>query len=1088
MDDSSRRKYLPLVLFAAAVWWAPPIAWAQPDRTTDPDVGIRSSPPTTVAIVNANLVVRSGQQPEPGSLVFQNGRILTVGLEAELPPSAKIIDCEGDYLIPAFVDPMVEVELRELESSTKHWNPQVRSEVRTDQLGNWSEELFDSLRKAGIAVALAAPKEGIIKGTSCVVTTHDARRSTQILRDQAFQHVRLYPSRRAAEYPNSPMGAVALVRQTLSDADWYQRARQAAEVAPGLSSPEFNSALEALVPTIRGNLPVVIDGSNELYAMRADRLAREFSLRLVIRGSGREYRRLAALKQTNRTLMVPVDFPDAPAVTSEQEIADATLQQLMHWRLAPENPARLSKAGIDFVLTSDQLADRSDYLEKIREAIARGLSPESALAALTERPAELLQVESLTGSLEPGKLANFLRFSGPWFESDSKLKETWIAGQRFPVEKDKPAIRFHGSWTLELDQAPLSQLELHIDGRADEPTAQLRLPRGLPAGAKPEEDPTETEPTVKPENAEGKPENAGGKNLAKDNSGKSKEKNLGSAELSKLTFTDFQWSGKFSVAPLSESLSGVAVISATLLQPKDQSPTLQGTVRWPDGRRSDFSATWSSPSPTNDVETQPAEDLPESAQDTQESSDPSLDLKVNYPLGAFGRMAAPESFEWILFKGATLWTCGDQGTLDSADLLVHNGIIHSVGSNLKAPDDAKIIDATGLHISPGIIDCHSHMATDGGVNESGQAVTAEVRIGDFIDPDDINIYRQLAGGVTTSNILHGSANPIGGQNQVIKLRWGDLDEAMKMRQAPGGIKFALGENVKQANRGDQFRTRYPQTRMGVEQIMRDRFEAALQYGRQWSQWNRLHQGLPPRKDYELEAILEILRGDRWIHCHSYRQDEILTMLRTLEDYNVTIGSLQHILEGYKVADAMAAHGATGSSFSDWWAYKFEVYDAIPYNGAVMHRAGVVVSFNSDDRELARHLNHEAAKAMKYGGISPEEALKFVTLNPAKQLRIDAWVGSLEPGKHADLVLWNRAPLSTLSVCQQTWIDGRKYFDRQEDLEQQAKDRDLHQTLVQTIIDSGATTGKRQDKNPSNWWARHDEFCHHSHGDEDDHQN
>jgi N-acetylglucosamine-6-phosphate deacetylase len=424
--------------------------------------------------------------------------------------------------------------------------------------------------------------------------------------------------------------------------------------------------------------------------------------------------------------------------------------------------------------------------------------------------------------------------------------------------------------------------------------------------------------------------------------------------------------------------------------------------------------------------------------------------------------------------------------LENADLLIHNGIIESVGQNLPRPANAVVIDGTGLHVSPGIIDCHSHMATDGGVNESAQAVTAEVRIGDFIDPNDITIYRQLAGGVTTSNILHGSANPIGGQNQVIKLRWGALDEELKMREAPAGIKFALGENVKQSNWGEGYNTRYPQSRMGVEQIMRDRFEAAKLYRQRWQDWSASPKGLPPRRDLELEAIAEILEGKRWIHCHSYRQDEILTMLHTLDDYNVTIGSLQHILEGYKVADAMAAHGAMGSSFSDWWAYKFEVLDAIPYNGAIMHQAGVVVSFNSDDDELARHLNHEAAKAIKYGGVEPAEALKFVTLNPAKQLRIERWVGSLEAGKHADFVIWNRSPLSTLSACQQTWIDGRKYFDRAQDLRQREQDATLHRQLIQSVLAVGAGKGADDSQDPSTWWVRHDEFCHHGHDEDHEH--
>ncbi len=393
----------------------------------------------------------------------------------------------------------------------------------------------------------------------------------------------------------------------------------------------------------------------------------------------------------------------------------------------------------------------------------------------------------------------------------------------------------------------------------------------------------------------------------------------------------------------------------------------------------------------------------------------------------------------------------------------------------------------GKHVTPGLIDCHSHIATDGGVNESGQTVTAEVRIGDFVDSEDINIYRHLAGGVTTINILHGSANTIGGQNQVIKLRWGALPDAMRFAEAPAGIKFALGENVKQSNWGDRFTQRYPQTRMGVEQLLRSTFEAAREYSQRWAEYRRRQQGPPPRVDLELEAVAEVLRGERLVHCHSYRQDEILALLRICEEFGVRVATLQHILEGYKVADEIARHGAGGSSFSDWWAYKFEVYDAIPYNGALMHRAGVVVSFNSDSAELARRLNTEAAKAIKYGGLSENEALQFVTLNPARQLGIDRYVGSLEVGKHADLVVWSASPLSSLARCEQTWIDGRKYFDLQDD--QQLRQRAARQraALVQRILRSGAPMAgvDEQTGGEDTLWPRHDIYCgfHQGHGDE-----
>jgi N-acetylglucosamine-6-phosphate deacetylase len=380
------------------------------------------------------------------------------------------------------------------------------------------------------------------------------------------------------------------------------------------------------------------------------------------------------------------------------------------------------------------------------------------------------------------------------------------------------------------------------------------------------------------------------------------------------------------------------------------------------------------------------------------------------------------------------------------------------------------------------------MATDSGINEATQAVTAEVRIGDFVDAGDITIYRQLAGGLTAANVLHGSANPIGGQNQVIKLRWGAAYEDLKFKQAPAGIKFALGENVKQSNWELSTRTRYPQSRMGVEQLFRERFNAGRQYIELWNQWRNNPQGLPPRRDLELDAIAEILEGKRWIHCHSYRQDEILGLLRVLEEYGITIGSLQHILEGYKVADEMAKHGATASSFSDWWNYKFEVFDAIPHNGALMHRRGIVVSFNSDDNELGRHMNHEAAKAVKYGGVDPMEALKFVTLNPAIQLRIDEHVGSIEVGKDADLAIWTGSPLSPMARCEQTWIDGRKYFDRLQDAEDRKRDANLHRSLIQKVIESGEPGSQRSSlaDDPSRLWPHHDEFCHDHHDEDHDH--
>jgi imidazolonepropionase-like amidohydrolase len=395
----------------------------------------------------------------------------------------------------------------------------------------------------------------------------------------------------------------------------------------------------------------------------------------------------------------------------------------------------------------------------------------------------------------------------------------------------------------------------------------------------------------------------------------------------------------------------------------------------------------------------------------------------------------------LVIIGGTIWTCSSNHILTNVFMEVVNGKIASFPGSLRW--SGPTLEARGLHITPGLIDCHSHSAILGSVNEGSLPSSAMCRIGDVVNSETINIRQQLAGGLTVANLLHGSANPIGGQNQVIKLRDGASPEALKFEGAPAGIKFALGENVKQSNWGERATTRYPQTRMGVPVFHENRFTAAKQYLDAQAEFAQKG-GVPPRRNLELEALGEIIEGKRLIHCHSYRQDEILAFLRVMENFKVRVGTLQHVLEGYKVADEIAAHGAGASCFSDWWAYKFEVYDAIPFAGSLMHERGVTVSFNSDSSDLARRMNTEAAKAVKYGGTSEIEALKFVTLNPAKQLGIDARVGSLEPGKDADFVVWSGNPLDSRSVVLQTWIDGKKYFDREVALHRAAtlaKERD-----------------------------------------------
>ena len=435
------------------------------------------------------------------------------------------------------------------------------------------------------------------------------------------------------------------------------------------------------------------------------------------------------------------------------------------------------------------------------------------------------------------------------------------------------------------------------------------------------------------------------------------------------------------------------------------------------------------------------------------------------PLGEYGFEKSPVA-QTVLVKNATIWTSGPAGTLKNADLLVVNGKIKAVGANLaNIPPDALVIDATNKHVTPGLIDCHSHTGIEGGVNEGTNNDTAECRIGDCIEPDAIGWYRELAGGLTAANQLHGSANPIGGQNSVVKLKWSKSANDFRIEDAIPGIKFALGENVTRP------RGRYPNTRMGVEALLRDSFREAREYATKQSDYAALTDEqraitMAPRRDLQLECLAEILAGKRLIHCHSYRQDEILMLLRLAEEFNFRIGTFQHVLEGYKVADLIAKHGAGASTFSDWWAYKMEVMDAVPFNGAMMHDVGVVVSFNSDSDEMARRLNMEAAKAVKYGDCTAVEALKFVTLNPAKQLRIDKRVGSLEVGKDGDFVIWSGDPLSSFSVADSTWIEGACYFDRANERVLRERDLKLRARLLELAVAEGEKSGNIKTVEPA----------------------
>lgn len=432
-------------------------------------------------------------------------------------------------------------------------------------------------------------------------------------------------------------------------------------------------------------------------------------------------------------------------------------------------------------------------------------------------------------------------------------------------------------------------------------------------------------------------------------------------------------------------------------------------------------------------------------------------IPITFPNTAFGFEKLPQQ-ETYTIKNTTVWTGEKEGILKNTDVILENGKISKIGQNLTPK--GIVIDGTEKHLTAGIIDEHSHIAISNGVNESGQNSSAEVTIEDVINPDDINIYRNLAGGVTSAQLLHGSSNPIGGRSAFIKLKWGYKAHELQVKDAPKYIKFALGENVKQSNSSD--RLRFPQSRMGVEQVFEDYFTQAIHYKKQWDDFKSNKTKIKPRYDLELETINEILDKKRFITCHSYVQSEINMLMKVAKKYNIKIQTFTHILEGYKLADKMKEHGVGGSTFADWWAYKYEVMDAIPHNAAIMKNEGVTVSINSDDAEMSRRLNQEAAKTVKYGNVSEEEAWNFVTLNPAKLLQMDHRIGSIKIGKDADVVLWNENPLSIYAKAEKTFVEGILFYDinkQEEIINAIAKQRN---TLINLMLEEKNKGVKTQE--------------------------
>jgi imidazolonepropionase-like amidohydrolase len=1015
-----------MLMFAG---WVVAVATASPRETSVPVEGLRDASPRTHALVGARLVLAPGRVVEQGTLVLRDGVVVAAGADVAVPADARVWDVAGATVYPGFIESHSTAFLPETwkpaaaggprggggspffaaggsaapdsaAGGARSWNPRVTPERSAAAVLAADARGAERLRGLGFTVAHVVPARGILRGQTALVALGAAPFNTGLVRAGVAQSVgfefgSFFDS--SVRYPTSLMGSIALLRQALADAQWYQdvHAAYARQAGAGPARPETNEALAALAPVVRGEQALYVELQDELDFERAERVAAEFKARLAVRGSGTDYRVLGQLARAKTPVVLPLNFPEVPEVETPEKAADVPLDQLQHWELAPTNPGRLVAAGVPVALTSAELRREADFWPRVRTAVKAGLTPDQALAALTTTPAAIFGVAATHGTLERGKAANVVVARGDLFTGDdAEIELVFVDGE--PFEQDGwRRFDARGTWAVTYTGAT-GPAELVVRGNRP---ARVRA-------------------------------KAGGKDLT----------------------AAAQRDGLFLMAPaeLFGAEKGLVRLAAT-----GSGDTLRGSGQLADGAEFRWSATRTGPAPAEETRGPRGGEKAAAAAKPAEKAEPAKLLATvgAYPAGAYGRAAPPDRPEWVLVRNATVWTQGPAGMLKNADVLVRAGRIEQVGANLAAPEGATVVDGTGRHVTPGLIDCHSHIAIQRGVNEGASSVTVEVRIADVLDPTDINIYRQLAGGVTASNLLHGSANSMGGQNAVIKLRWGASATGLLLEGAKPGVKFALGENVVQANPfgRNAVRTRYPITRMGVRETILDTFRRAADYEHDWAEFKAGRRPLPPRRDLRLEAAAEIARGDRVIHIHSYRQDEVLMFVRLAQELKLPVATFQHILEGYKVAPEIAQLGAGASAFADWWAFKYEVIDAIPWAGTLMHRAGVLVSFNSDNAEMARRLNTEAAKAVKYGGLKPEEALAFVTLNPAKQLRIDARVGSLEPGKDADFVIWDSYPLSTSARAEQTWVDGRRYFDRAEDAAARAAAAAEKNALVQKAL-------------------------------------
>ena len=958
--------------------------------------GVEDNRDNHYAFINAKIHLDYKTSIDNGTLIIKNGLIENVGSNVQIPNGIRVFDLEGKHIYPSFIDlysdyAIVKGERRRPSSnwmssytnpqmlSNKNgpfsWNESIKPEINGVENLKFDEKRSKELRGIGFGAVLSHNMDGIIRGTGALVSLNDNVEQNIIIKDKASTHYSFAKGSTQQNYPNSLMGAVALLKQSFLDADWYLHNKG--------KMNEVHLSFEAINHS--QSLPKIIEVRDKIRVLLAQKVANEMNFDFIIKGAGDEYQRLNEIKENNSKLIVPINFPKASNVDDPFKNNNLSLSQLKHWELAPSNFYFLEREGIDFSITTNGLNNLNDFRKNLIKSLNRGVSKETLLKSLTYNPSKFLNVDDKIGSIKKSYHANFFVTDGDFFNEQTKVLSNWTRGNWNRVASYNNT-NYSGTYDLEIEG--VNKFFLEITGDKNSPKATINLD---------DEDSTKIKTKL----------NIEGLNI-------------------NLSF----------IVPNKKEFSGEYKLSGYWSEDKFKGKGTSNNLEW---------LEWNA----NLIESNSEKNDRKVSKRKQE-----VIGDVIFPFVEYGTNSKRVQ-ENIIIRNATVWTLESDGKIEKGDVLIENGKISAVGENLQVDENKyRVIDGEGMHLTPGIVDEHSHIALTG-VNEGSQSVTSEVRMKDVVNSEDVNIYRQLAGGVTTAQLLHGSANPIGGQSAIIKLRWGSTPKEMLVKGADEYIKFALGENVKRSRAPSN--TRFPDSRMGVEQVFVDAFNRAKIYSDEWSNYDRLSKkekinSFKPRRDLELDALVEILNGERFITCHSYVQSEINMLIKVAEQFNFNVATFTHILEGYKVADKMSDHGVGASTFSDWWAYKNEVKEAIPYNAALMTMAGVVTAINSDSREMARRLNQEAGKSVKYGAMDEIEALKLVTLNPAKLIHLDNRIGSIKVGKDADLVLWTDHPLSIYTKPSKTIVDGKVYFDIDQDIKLRKSIKEERARIIQVQIE------------------------------------